>query len=337
MNIFQLCCEYSIRAWTCKLLDKDFDPEAQSTDAPNRSPRRAKSPKLLKAEPGSSDAKPGVEIEDGDLIGTVLQLPESTNPYKIAAELYTEFTNYFGDSLSAKLPVEDVEDFYVDIRQDTLVDLGSEESKKSGEQLLHQILNAPSITPVASASRLGSSGNPTDEPRSENHSAYDFTPDDEKSERSSRSDRSHSDDLSFLGDDTDLTVKATVSDPSLGIKLTIAKLPKFKTLSPKAPELKRRRLKSDRITEVFDRPPLKRPKEFMVFRYQGMEKFCQRSQYSRRGFLEQQSRELHTQQSEYRILCTQLKSVGKKTQKTVSASKKWNKMHVHSATLNNVL
>ena len=82
--------------------------------------------------------------------------------------------------------------------------------------------------------------------RSENgNHCYEPTPDDldmmydgdekssrsERSSRSSRSERSHSDEnCSFMGEDTDLTVKATVSE-SLGIKLTITKRPKLKSTS----------------------------------------------------------------------------------------------------------
>ena len=188
-----------------------------------------------------------------DLIGTVLQLPESTNPYKIASELYSEFSSYFGDSLSAKLPVGRVDGFYSSQeKEDKLVQLSSEEAKKSGEELLQQIMNAP-LPPQhhhyhhhhsRGPSRMHSMANTED---SDLHSFFD----DEKSEMSSRSERSHSDDLSFLYDDSDLTVKTTVNDPSLGIKLTITKRPKTKSESMAESASKRRKLNPNRMDEIF--------------------------------------------------------------------------------------
>ena len=244
----------------------------------------------------STPTKPGKDMEflDGDLIGPVLQLPETTNPFKIISDMYQELYEYFGDSLAAKLPIRHLQNIYIQGQKEVYVSLGDDECKKSGEELLQQLLNSatpemPSVQPDDT------------EMKSENHS-YEQTMEemdfDEKSEpserseqssRSSRSDRSHSDEnLSFLGDDTDLTVKATVSDPSMGIKLTITKRPKAKescipanVFSPPEkpdPKLEARRTKRRelRMKELFEgnlEPDQPRDVSF-TFRFQGREQRC---------------------------------------------------------------
>lgn len=134
-------------------------------------------------------------------------------------ETYRHCYNPCGDTLAARLPVEGLERMYAP-RPLIEVSLADENSNKTGEELLQQFLPAM---------RRGR-GRRSYEMGDFDISRYDGedvdVDDDERS-----SERSHSDEnLSFLGEDVaDLTVKTTVSDPSKGIKLTIAKKPKSRT------------------------------------------------------------------------------------------------------------
>ena len=221
---FQLCCEYVIRSRTQALLSgtNPSSSKPQRKESSQPAPVIKQEP-TIKVEPPSTPENAEVMMDD-DLVGTVLQLPESTNPYKIASELYSEFSSYFGDGLSARLPINTVTGYYTPIpKEDKLVQLWSEESKKSGEELLQQIMSAPMPSNPSSAhhsrgpSRMHSGANGEE---SDLLSLFD----DGKSEVSSRSERSHSDDLSFFIDESDLTVKTTVHDPSQGVKMTLKRL-----------------------------------------------------------------------------------------------------------------
>ncbi|KAI0215764.1 Histone H4 [Lamellibrachia satsuma] len=218
--------------------------------------------------------------DQNDLIGPVITLPENTNPYQVLAELYAELYEYCGDGLAGKLPIHSVMNRDLPRKKEVHVTFEDEHSHKTGEQLLQEFLDMP--YPVAmDTTQVG-------EAKSENQSAdgtvedmdYDVKSErSEPSERSSRSERSHSDEsLSFLGDDADLTVKATVSDPSLGIKLTITKRPKIKPPSPdrhKAEQKRReeatRRALRETAATVFDSSFRSRTRARFVFHFQGYE------------------------------------------------------------------
>ena len=205
--------------------------------------------------------------DESDLIGPVIALPENTNPYQVLAALYAQLYEYCGDGLAGKLPVHSVANRYVGRRKEaSRVTFEDQDSHKSGEQLLREFLDMP--YPVAMD---------TAQTKSENQSAdgtvdmdYDEKSErSERSERSSRSERSHSDEsLSFLGDDADLTVKATVSDPSLGIKLTITKRPKVK---PPSPQTRReegvRRPSRETVASVFDSSFTRKTRATFCFRF----------------------------------------------------------------------
>ena len=213
---------------------------------------------------------------DTELVGTVLTLPETATPrvysQRPLVDLYRELYDYFGDGLATRLPVREVRDLYKPRHKEIVVSLADEDSKKSGEELLQAFLNVPD--------RMDDSE--TVDVKSENQS-YGQTPDDnemdfdadEKSERSSRSDRSHSDESSFM--EGNLTVRAMVGDPSRGIKITISKLPKTQVAdaAPPAPPpepvpvIKARRRFED--SEVFEREPFCPPHlaTTFVFSYAG--------------------------------------------------------------------
>lgn len=191
---------------------------------------------MVKDEPSTSTpVKSGTEftsisVAEDDIMGPVLSLPELlTTPQHQICNQYAQFYEIFGDSLSAKLPIEVVENFYVSRVSETYISLGEETSKQTGEEMLQQILMAENVMPAPK--RLSSGLEADSETRSENNMDF-YVDGDEKSSRSERSSRSsrsdrYSEDTSFLGEDADLTVK-TVSDTSMGIKLTIGKRLKVK-------------------------------------------------------------------------------------------------------------
>lgn len=116
------------------------------------------------------------------------------------SDLYAMFYDFLGDSLSLRLPINRCH--FRDVSLPTVTPLRETNilgeditSRQTGEQLLQQFLDPP---------------------------ARDF-----RSERSSeRSSPMSSDFGGVAGDDADMTIKETVSDPSRGIRLTILKRPK---------------------------------------------------------------------------------------------------------------
>ena len=183
-----------------------------------------------KVEPAATVSESTVQVTDTpELQGPVLTLPESRNPYKNLTDMYRNLDDCFGDALSMRNPVRHLEGVYVVRSKEVKVSLADpdEDVHKSGEELLKQFTvgvedmlqnnEMPDLEEVEPQSN-----------QSPEDVDYDMEEKSERSERSSRSSRSHSDEnLSFLGEDSDLTVK-NVSDPSQGIKLTIMKLPKVK-------------------------------------------------------------------------------------------------------------
>ncbi|XP_064621498.1 TAF6-like RNA polymerase II p300/CBP-associated factor-associated factor 65 kDa subunit 6L [Lineus longissimus] len=140
-------------------------------------------------------------------------------------EMYKNLVEVFGDELSSRLPPIVLKSRSCPRKEVPSVQLYDTENQRSGEDLLAEFLDVTDVADVAKSDET------TYESKSDRsyHSPYDVDVDvDSRSYRSDHSYRSdRSDDLSFLDDSSvDLTVKSTVNDPRLGIKLTITKRPK---------------------------------------------------------------------------------------------------------------
>ncbi len=308
----------------------------------------------------SAAAKSDVPMETNmkeELLGPVLDLPE---PGQSAEQLYELGYEYFGDSLAMRLPVVQISNFYVASSTcEAPILLGDENSKKSGEELLQEILDSK---PVGRGMRK-STESLSQEVKSEVHGSEDMDVDvDEKSSRSgrssrsSRSDRSHSEDLSFLGlgEDADLTVQATVSDPSMGIKLFISKKPKSRVetekaasdvpLMPKlssqealtgetrtsAPKLYRSGSKPSGADSepVFDRVPIQSQEVTFVFRFLGREQVCKTERNRIRSTeLIRYQLVLSSQVTETSQLSKQMKQIGPRSGRPNQALKHWKRVH----------
>ena len=152
-----------------------------------------------------------------DLLGAVLELPEAKTPHQVMLDIYQEAYDKFGDAIAYKMPINNIKDFYIVKKEEKYVSLGDEDSQKTGEEMLQDFLT------VSREEAEGRRANGDDD-------------DDDRSDRSSRSDQSDLDDgiSPFLGD-SKITVSTTLSDPSMGIKLKIRKLPKLDPI-PSDPE-----------------------------------------------------------------------------------------------------
>ena len=238
--VLQLAAESVVLARTQYVLNVE-DSATRST-TPQNPPPATKSITNPADPSTSTPVKPGMQFSSGDLVGPVLELPETTNPYKLLCDTYKGLYEYFGDSLAGRLPHHFVKDYYSIKREEPRVSFGDTDSKKSGEELLQQFLNVKDVKRVEikqephrnkSDADVGIEMEHDSQILEQNADDIDFEGDEksirsERSSRSSRSERSHSDENdSYMGEDTDLTVKATVSE-SLGIKLTITKRPKLR-------------------------------------------------------------------------------------------------------------
>ena len=258
---FQLAAELLIRSKTLTLL---AESERQGTEECEVVQRQLslRRPSLRRAgSKGENKDKPAAPAAaDVDLKKSGGSLMEPPTPYMSACAsllaTYQQLYDCFGNSLAARLPVFVLPGVYVAKREEIVVSLADEFTRKSGEELLQTFLEVDRerITPT------------------------DDVDMDEQSERSSRSERSHSDE-SYVDEQADLTVKATVSHPSQGIKLTILKRPKRDSESemfgnPAGGRLiKKRRLTSQSsrdslLRHMFEPVALVRPARF-VFRYAG--------------------------------------------------------------------
>ena len=315
MFLLQLAAECYLLVRSVKLLNLENgchdDDKSTGKNGTDRTAPLDKSDNKQTDEPTTSTpVKSGIDFSDGDLIGTVLELPEANNPYKLMMENYSRLIEYFGDSLSMKLPHHHVREYYCQRKREMEVKLGDENTSKSGEELLQQLLLTDDV--AGSESGFINVVNADDlvvvdeDGKSDSHSldpgtyemdyegAYDGdeksikSERSERSSRSSRSERSHSDETfnSFTDADTDLTVKA-VSE-STGIKLFITKRPKAKvagdidspvqegTKVDEMPILQvtapKKVTKRYAITEVFEQVPLNQPPPVVfVFRFQSRE------------------------------------------------------------------
>ena len=277
---------------------------------------------------------------DGDLPGTVIQLPDNgTTPLRTFAELYLELYEYFGDSLAARLPVLlipggsqcNLTSATRNSAPEPMVALstGDESASKTGEQLLQQFL-----VPSSDERRMSVR---KDEQPEDGRDADENRSDGNRSSRSSRSDEN----TSYAGDDADLTVKATVSDPSLGIKLTILKRPKLQqfpvlwsSLPPMASDLagtaasimlnEVEKLKDRKRVGVLVRPkckmadafectvPLRNRDVIFVFKFQGRVQLCTFSERQKALILARDMAIQLAAVSRYRTLCARLQTCGKK-------------------------
>lgn len=270
--------------------------------------------------------------QESELVGTVLTLPETSTPQaemQSLSELYKQVAEYFGDSLTSRLPVHQVGDMYVRRQQLPVVSLADQDSKKSGEELLQVFLN------VTTKHEDGENV----DMKSENQS-YDPTPDDiemdeadEKSEHSSRSE--HSDDSTYI--DSNLTVKTVVDPSSAGIKLTFRKMPRNEPPLPPppppvpepAPVVKVRRKYAD--AEVFEREEFCPPhlSTTFVFVYAGMVQKSHPKPRRERTIFD----DSHAQWSGT-ILMLSNKMYGRRKSSYKESNRR---LHLHSSSLYNIL
>ena len=214
-------------------------------------------------------------------------------PHILLLDIYREFYEYFGDSIAMRLPIRHIENRYIKKKVNFEVHLGDEDSKRSGEELLKIFMETSAVNVTQEHSEMEI---PDEDSKSVN-SEFEPTPDDididmdEKSDLSYRSDRS--DDHSFLGNDSGkiaLTVKTTVNDPALGIKLKFSKIKPLPPPEPKPEKVekiekpksdskhsrkRKQSLKPVKLPEIFERVPLQRNRQF-VFNVDGVTQMAPR-------------------------------------------------------------
>lgn len=244
-------------------------------------------------------------------------------------DVYSKLYEYFGDSLAARLPNVPVLDFYESKGEsDAVVSFADEDTCRTGEELLQRFLEQPSSS---KRSRLEKDG------VMEDNRTPDDTDLEDKSNMSVCSGRSSDGNHSYVGDDTDLTIKATVSDPSRGIKLTILKRPKTAAAAPQLTSpvsslpslwpqvsgsvksvskiqskscrssLPKSTLKSD----VFELTHLKERDVIFVFSFQGRVQHCVFSERQKALILARDMALQHAAVSKYRSMCSALPNHGK--------------------------
>lgn len=236
-------------------------------------------------------------------------------------ELYHQFIECFGDSLLAGLPVHIQNDFKKPFIQETIVSLTDADSHRTGEEMLKEFLKVsqPQFKKTVSmdADRKSDSRQSFEVLSSDMSYSGDT-----KSERSSRSERSHSDEC-FM-DDADLTIKATVSDPSKGIKLLISKRPR--KMARERHESKRKKsenLSHSKLHDAFDMQPVQRRRKEIRFGFSTKDWKSGRMYLQKGKLFRKHSNQSHLQQisrllkSDYRKLCGKLPMFGtKKSERT---------------------
>jgi hypothetical protein len=202
----------------------------------------------------------------GDVNEREKKLKDKTTNY---FELYKHLVEVFGDELSSRLPPITLRARPCPRKEQPVVQLYDADNQRSGEDLLAEFLDVSDMADIAKSDET------TYESKSDRsyHSPYDVDVDvDSRSYRSDHSYRSdRSDDLSFLDDSSvDLTVKSTVNDPRLGIKLTITKRPKqvpaSKDIASDRPKsdskhVRKRKQSKLKLVDFFEKCPLRREKE----------------------------------------------------------------------------
>lgn len=272
-------------------------------------------------------------------------------------DVYSKLYEYFGDSLAARLPNVPVLDFYETKREsDAAVSFADEDTCRTGEELLQRFLEQPS---TSKRSRLEKDG------LMEERTPDDTDPDD-KSNVSVCSGRSSDGNHSYVGDDTDLTIKATVTDPSRGIKLTILKRPKT-TAAAAAPQLtspasslpslwpqvfssvksvskiqskscSRSSLpKSTLKSDVFEVTQLRERDVIFVFSFQGRVQHCVFSERQKALILARDMALQHAAVSKYRSMCSALPNHGKLQKPSQMKTKRKTVLHRGALDLSQVL
>ncbi|XP_013406678.1 TAF6-like RNA polymerase II p300/CBP-associated factor-associated factor 65 kDa subunit 6L [Lingula anatina] len=221
----------------------------------------------------SQDMKPMLNDElPGELFKQVETKP-TRMVYKSYKELYEKLYCFFGDCLSTRLPVAQIELDQMPKKTDNLVSLADSDSLKSGEDLLAVFLNT--------ADKMEADSEHTSDKTRLDEIDIDGDVKSEPSEPSDKSDEN----LLFLGEDTsnvDLTVKST-NDSSKGIKLIISKRPKRKHESKerksdkyrsdsKEPKHKRRKqnVQSSKEEQMFEKTVLRKREGKFVFNIRGL-------------------------------------------------------------------
>lgn len=270
-------------------------------------------------------------------------------------DVYSKLYEYFGDSLAARLPNVPVLDFYESKGEsDAVVSFADDDTCRTGEELLQRFLEQPSSS---KRSRLEKDGLMEDR-------TSDDTDLEDKSNMSVCSGRSSDGNHSYVGDDTDLTIKATVSDPSRGIKLTILKRPK--TAAAAAPQLTspvaslpslwpkvsssvktvskipskscRSSLpKSTLKSDIFELTQLKERDVIFVFSFQGRVQHCVFSERQKALILARDMALQHAAVSKYRSMCSALPNHGKLQKLSQMETKKKTVLHHGALDLSQVL
>ena len=257
-----------------------------------------------------------VVLESGDFTeresSADLRPHENTIPSLLTfTDLYLELYEQFGDSLACRLPIVRIPDYYRPRKEPDRVSFADADTAKTGEELLKQFLfDGSSRGNQSSRGRFSTENGETEM----------------KSNRSSHS--SISDE--YTGDDADLSIKASVNDPSHGIKLTIFKRPKSKSTpevaQPLAAEkqsttdVKIAKLSNDKKSnpvkklspaEMFELTTLRGRDALFMFRFQGRIQLCTFTERKKMQILARNMALQHASVSRYRNLCAQKKLYGK--------------------------
>lgn len=162
--------------------------------------------------------------------------------------MYSELYEYFGDSLAIRLPIVAMDGIYQEKRVPEVSVFSTSELLQSGEEMLETFYEK-------------------DEEMRSNNSIEDDNSYDDRDYNSAMSD-------DHEADPVDLQIKSTISDPTLGIKLTIAKLRRNKPVKeePKT-KLKKITIRTSKEPPqqepVFDYTPLTISDPFIEFCFEG--------------------------------------------------------------------
>ncbi|XP_023236696.1 TAF6-like RNA polymerase II p300/CBP-associated factor-associated factor 65 kDa subunit 6L isoform X2 [Centruroides sculpturatus] len=205
---------------------------------------------LLKAEfgPKCDDV---TEDMESDSLNSDLQLKTSNNykndsvPKGKLQDIYKQLYDYFGDALAIKLPHISIGNIYKPKEYPVVNLFSTPELLQSGEELLEVFYDKDEEMKSNSL---------------EDDNSYDERDDNSSDEHET--------------DPVDLQIKSTISDPTLGIKLTIAKLRRNKPVKEaKNTKVKKKIFKPTKEQQenepVFDYPPAKCHTSFLEFNFEG--------------------------------------------------------------------
>lgn len=170
---------------------------------------------------------------------------DSSNLMPKSVDIYKELYDYFGDALAIKLPYIYISNIYKSKEYPVVNLFSTPELLQSGEELLEVFYDK-------------------DEEMKSN-SLEDDNSYDERDENSSDDHET---------DPVDLQIKSTISDPTLGIKLTIAKLRRNKPVKEvKNTKVKKKIFKPTKEQQenepIFEYPPAKCHTSFLEFNFEG--------------------------------------------------------------------